>query len=100
MPNNWKGTVVVRPGNAAIGHTHKCAIPGCCATCGRTKLMCWGHWGMVPKHLQVDCVLYYEASNYKDLAISRRAAINAVLALLGRDPLPQPTTEEVNHIHV
>lgn len=52
-----------------------CAIPGCNNHCSPNKLMCFGHWKMVPQDIQKRVYQHYRSG---DKGQHGRACIDAI----------------------
>lgn len=55
--------------------SHACAAVHCGTVIAEEKLMCVGHWRLVPQHLQQDITKYFRAMNHGRVA-DRLIAIN------------------------
>ena len=90
--------------SARTRSSRECQIPGCSRSIISGVLMCPGHWHMVPANLRDDVyrtALEYDASlllpgvvlrerKVAAYRTAKQAAIDAVVAQLDEDDLPQP----------
>lgn len=93
--------------SAPARQSSQCAVPGCGRRIVSGVLMCPGHWHMVPSALRSDLwrKLYaYDTSmllpdvearkrTVEAYRAAKQAAVDAVVAQLDDDDLPQPRAE-------